>query len=81
MLKWIKISAGEYKSENGRWHIVTAYDRVYGDHWRLTDLNDDRNKYFEQTLKECKRIANLTEAKENGTYKPKFVIPDNADLF
>ena len=31
------------------------------------------------TLKECKWIFELTISKENGTYKPSVVIPDNVD--
>lgn len=78
-MRWIKIDAGEYRSEDGRFTARMTYDRIYGDHWKLTDKTDIRNEYHESTLKECKRIVELTISKENGTYKPNVVISDNVD--
>ena len=75
-MRWIKVDAGEYKSEDGRFTARMTYDRVYGDHWKLTDRTDTRNEYHESTLKECKRIAELTEARESGNHKSITVTDD-----
>ena len=37
MIKWIKIEAGHYESEDNRFYIMQTYDRIYGDHWVLHD--------------------------------------------
>lgn len=60
MIKWKKIEAGEYKSEDGRFYIFKTWSRIYGDHWRLLDRNaDDYYKclYYENTLRDCKLKA------------------------
>ena len=60
MIKWKRIEAGEYKSEDGRFHIIKTWNRVYGDHWRLLDRNVDdyyKGLYCEKTLLECKLKA------------------------
>ena len=57
MLKWKKLAAGEYESEDKRFYILKSYDRVYGDHWILRDRNiDDPYKqiYHENSLRDCK---------------------------
>ena len=75
-MRWIKVDAGEYKSEDGRFTARMTYDRVYGDHWKLTDRANTRNEYHESTLKECKRIPELTEARESGNHKSITVTDD-----
>ena len=60
MIKWKRIEAGEYKSEDGRFHIIKTWNRIYGDHWRLLDRNADdyyKGLYHENTLFECKLKA------------------------
>ena len=69
MINWKRLSSGEYISEDKRWYILNIYDRVYGDCWRLSDKNDTRNIHYEQSLKECKRIAERTINIEEGNYK------------
>ena len=76
MIIWKKVSAGSYISEDERWYATSTYDRVYGDHWKLMDENDPLNEYHEKTLKECKRIAEIIEAKEQGKYKSITVTDD-----
>ena len=60
MIKWKRIEAGEYESEDGRFYIIKTWNRIYGDHWRLFDRNDDdyyKGLYQEKTLFECKLKA------------------------
>ncbi len=60
MIKWKKIEAGEYDSLDERFHIIKAYDRIYGDHWVLYDRNEKdpfKGKYDEETLLACKNKA------------------------
>lgn len=60
MIKWKRIEAGEYKSEDGRFRIIKTWDRIYGDQWLLFERNaDDHYKglYYENTLLDCKLRA------------------------
>lgn len=60
MIKWKRIEAGEYESEDNRFHITKTWDRIYGDHWRLLDRNADdyyKGLYHENTLLDCKLKA------------------------
>ena len=60
MIKWKKIEAGEYMSEDGRFQILKTWDRIYGNHWRLRDINDPNyymGLYNEKTLLDCKLKA------------------------
>lgn len=60
MIKWKRIEAGEYVSEDERFHILKTWDRVYGDHWQLHDKNNPdyyKGLYHEQTLLDCKLKA------------------------
>ena len=60
MIKWVKIEAGEYQSEDERFTIYKIWDRLYGNHWELRDMNEpDRYKgtYYEKTLLDCKLLA------------------------
>lgn len=60
MIKWKKIEAGEYESEDGRFHILKTWDRIYGNHWQLHDSNESdyyKGLYHENTLLDCKLKA------------------------
>lgn len=60
MLKWKKIEAGEYATEDGRFEAYRAYDRLYGEHWILRDTKVEdyyKSQYHENNLKECKGVA------------------------
>ena len=62
MIKWKRLEAGEYESEDKRFYILQTYDRIYGDHWVLYDnheLNRYKGKYDERTLRECKAKAEV----------------------
>ena len=66
MIKWEKIEAGEYRSSDERFHIVKTWNRIYGNHWQLHDLNEPeyyKGLYHENTLLGCKLKA---EALDNG---------------
>lgn len=58
MIKWKKIEAGEYKSEDNRFSITKTYNRMYGgDHWALRDHNNPdviEGTHHEKTLLACK---------------------------
>lgn len=67
MIAWRRIEAGEYESEDGRFHISKTWDRIYGDHWKLFDSSEpDRYKgtYDEKTLLECKLRAEIIVSEE-----------------
>ena len=60
MIEWKKLDAGEYVSNDERFHAWKGYDRVYGNHWILRDKNEpDYHKglYHEETLWRCKAKA------------------------
>ena len=62
MIKWTRIEAGEYESEDKRFRIMKDYDRIYGEHWTLYDQTIDdwyKMQYHEATLKECKLKAEV----------------------
>ena len=62
MIKWTKIEAGYYKSEDERFEIMQTYDRIYGNHWVLHDNNEPnyyKGQYDEQTLRDCKAKAEV----------------------
>lgn len=62
MIRWRRIEAGEYVSENERFHILKTWNRIYGNHWQLRDKNEPdyyKSLYHEQTLKECKLKAEV----------------------
>ena len=72
MIKWIKIEAGEYESEGGRFHIVKTWDRVYGNHWQLSDKNESdyyKGLYHEASLFECKLKAEGILLQEKETVR------------
>ena len=59
-IKWKKLDAGEYESEDERFYILKTYDNLYGNHWKLWDRTKTNNSsftYCEQTLTECKEQA------------------------
>ena len=37
MIRWNRLDAGEYESEDKRFYILQSYDRIYGNHWLLQD--------------------------------------------
>ena len=60
MIKWIRLSSGEYESQDKRFYIIKTYDRIYKDHWKLMDRNEkDKAKsiWHQNTLLECKMAA------------------------
>ena len=60
MINWKRIEAGEYESDDARFHIIKTWDRIYGNHWQLRDKSEpDRCKgiYAEKTLLDCKLKA------------------------
>lgn len=62
MIKWKRIEAGAYESEDKRFYITKTYDRVYGYHWVLYDKSIKdfyKQKYHENTLLECKVKAEV----------------------
>lgn len=62
MLKWNRIEAGEYRSDDGRFHILKTWDRIYGDHWKLLDgyaTDYYKGMYHCETLLECKLKAEV----------------------
>ena len=74
MIKWKRLSAGEYESSDGRFYILKGYDRIYGDHWVLHDRNEPdyyKGRYDEQTLLECKLKAEVLADKDKDKGKEK----------
>ena len=62
MIKWKRIEAGEYESEDERFTILKTWNRIYGNHWQLCDRNErDHYKglYQEYTLLDCKLKAEI----------------------
>ena len=62
MIQWIKIEAGEYESNDGRFYIVKTWDRYNGNHWDLYDKNNPeyfKGLFHEQTLNDCKLKAEI----------------------
>lgn len=74
-MKWKKIEAGKYESEDGRFTAKSEWDRESGNHWVLYDKNapayEKQGILRGDTLKECKDYA------EQET-KPKSSIPPAA---
>lgn len=57
-MKWNMIEAGEYWSEDERFHILKTWDRIHGNHWQLTDYNTKKNIACD-SLKQCKQVAEM----------------------
>lgn len=60
MIKWNKIEAGYYESDDGRFYIIKTYNRIYGNHWQLHDRDIPdyyKGLYLERTLLDCKLKA------------------------
>ena len=55
-MKWDMIEAGEYWSEDERFHILKTWDRINGNHWQLTDYKTNKS-IAGDSLKHCKQIA------------------------
>lgn len=67
MIKWKKLDAGEYESEDHRFYVLKTWDRLYGNHWRLHDRNSEdyyKGFYHENTLYECKLTAERIISRE-----------------
>ena len=72
MIKWKKIEAGEYESEDKRFAIHKTWDRIYGNHWVLRDKSVDdyyKGLYNENTLLDCKLKAEGIIGQEKGGAK------------
>lgn len=67
MIKWIREEAGVYHDKIGRFKIIKTWDRLYGNHWKLFDVEADifKGVYHERTLLDCKLKAE-TIIKEKG---------------
>ncbi len=81
-LRWKRIEAGEYESLDGRFHVLQTWDRLYGEHWQLTDGNVE-DYYKAQTacesLKHAKHVAELIVNRESGVYeKPQIKLSENS---
>ena len=62
MIKWVKLDAGEYESEDKRFYVLKTYDRIFGNHWILYDnsIKDYYKRQFhEYSLKACKAKAEV----------------------
>lgn len=71
-IQWQRIEAGEYRSLDGRWEVLKVWDRLYGDHWQLTDntIDDYYKKHTAcDSLKHAKHVASLTVQRETGAFK------------
>ena len=68
VIKWNKIEAGDYKSDDERFHIIKTWNRVYGNHWQLYDSNSTdyyKGLYQERTLLDCKLKAETILDRDN----------------
>lgn len=57
---WKKLDSGEYESEDGRFHVLRCWDKIYGNHWQLIDRRQkdaDFAVFHYPTLRYCKTIA------------------------
>jgi len=55
-MKWTKIEAGEYRSEDNRFDIIKTWDKIHNSHWLLTDFMIKKS-YPCDSLRECKQQA------------------------
>lgn len=81
LLRWKRLEAGEYDSTDGRFNICKTWDRLYGNHWRLTDHNI-KDYYKAQTacesLKHAKHVAETRVRQEKGLLqKSTFVLTED----
>ena len=71
MIKWIRLEAGEYESDDERFYILKSYNRIYGEHWSLRDRQDPdsyKGTYVEETLLNCKlRAEEIIMSEKGGT--------------
>ena len=70
MIKWKKIDAGEYESEDGRFYILKTWNRLYGNHWTIRDRFEEdyyKGLYNEETFHQCKvRDEQIIDQEEKG---------------
>lgn len=62
MIKWRRIEAGEYKSEDDRFLIIKTWNSIYGNHWELRDMsvpNRYKGTYIYSNLLDCKVRAEM----------------------
>jgi len=60
MIKWKKLDAGEYESEDGRFYVLKTWNRLYGNHWTIRDrfeVDYYKGLYNEETFLQCKLRA------------------------
>lgn len=41
MIVWKRLEVDHYKSGDERFEIMQTYDRIYGDHWVLSNLRQN----------------------------------------
>lgn len=72
MIKWIRIEAGEYKSEDSRFYIMKTWNRMYGNHWCLHDRKEVdyyKSLYLETSLMDCKLKAEAILSEEENNHE------------
>lgn len=68
-MKWIKVEAGEYRSDNERFSILKSWNRINGGSWELTDFKTKRVLNYD-TLKQCQSMAeDLLQLEEKRKWK------------
>lgn len=81
-LKWKRIEAGNYESEDGRFSILKTWDRLYGNHWSLRDSNVEdyyKSKTACDSLAHAKYVAELTVNREKGIrLRPQIDLSDDS---
>lgn len=72
-IKWLMLDAGEYESEDGRFHILHLHDKMYGRHWKLTDRENIEDYSFAivrgDSLRFCKLVAESRKEKSKNHEK------------
>ncbi len=80
-VQWKRIEAGEYDSLDGRFNVCKTWDRLYGNHWCLTDHNI--KDYYKartacESLKHAKHVAEMRVQQEKGILqKSTFALTDD----
>lgn len=55
-IKWKRLDAGEYESSDERFYIIKCWDRIFYNHWQLSDRTTGM-EFARDTLKDCKLVA------------------------
>lgn len=70
MIKWKKLDAGEYESEDGRFYVLKTWNRLYGNHWTIRDRFEEDyygGLYNEETFLQCKlRAEHIIDQEKKG---------------